>query len=186
MAESIDNAITKGASGTFADLIVFSQRYGRTFMGKVRRANSNVTPAQIAVRERFLKAVKYARQTMQDPAIKPLYSERAGNGITAFNLAIVDYFSAPEIDEINTSVYTGAVGSKIEVEASDDTKVTGVRMSIYDPAGNPVEEGDAVQDPANGHWFYTATAANAVLAGTKISASAKDLPGNETKAEKVL
>ena len=186
MAESKDNVITKGASGKFADLLVFTQRYGRTFLGKVPVNGGKPSVNQLAVREKFLKAVKYARQTMQDPAIKPLYSERAGNGITAFNLAIVDYFSAPEIDEINTSAYTGAVGSKIEVKASDDTKVTGVRMSIYDPAGNTVEEGDAVQDPANGHWFYTATAANAVLAGTKISASAKDLPGNETKAEKVL
>ena len=186
MAQSKNNAITKGASGKFADVLVFTQRHGKTILGKVPVRTGEPTPDQLAVREKFHKAVRYARISMQDASIKPLYEKRAGGGITAFNLAIVDYFSAPVIDDINTGGYAGTAGSTIEVTASDDTKVDSVRISIYNPAGNPVEEGDAVLDPSSGHWLYTATAANGVLAGSKIIAKAKDLPGNEAKVEKLL
>lgn len=186
MSVSKNNVITHGLSGKLGDVVVFSQRHGKTVVGKIPFSSGRVSPAQLLIREKFLKAASYAKASLQDPAIKALYRQRAGDGVTPFNLAIADFFSAPVIAEIITSAYTGAIGSRIEVKATDDTKVTEVRLSITSAGGNVIEEGPAVQDPDNGHWFYAATIANASPAGTKITAVAKDLPGNFSQAEKTL
>jgi hypothetical protein len=186
MAISKRNVITHGLSGMVGDLVVFRQRHGKTFLGKIPINTGKVSPDQQAVREKFLKAVSYAKAGLRNPAIKALYEQKAGNGVTSFNLAIADFFAAPVIAEIITSAYTGAAGSRIEVHATDDTKVTEVKLSIIAAGGSAVEEGAAQQDADTGHWFYTATAANASLAGSKITVVAKDLPGNITPAEKVL
>jgi len=186
MASSKHNVITHGLSGKVGDLVVFRQRHGKTFLGKIPFNTGKPSPDQQAVREKFLKAVSYAKTSLQDPDIKALYVEKAGKGVTPFNLAIADFFTVPVIADIITNAYTGAVGSKIEVHATDDTKVTEVKVSIVAADGSMIEEGSAMQDTDNGHWFYTATALNASLAGSKITAVAKDLPGNATPAEKVL
>jgi hypothetical protein len=186
MAKSKRNVITHGLSGMVGDLVVFSQRHGETILGKIPFNSGKVTPDQQVVREKFQKAVSYANASLKNPAIKALYERRAGKGVTSFNLAIADFFAAPVISEIITSAYTGAAGSRIEVHATDDTKVTEVKLSIIATDGSAVEEGAAQQDADTGYWFYTATAANASLAGSKITVVAKDLPGNTTPAEKVL
>src|SRR5205085_1417154 len=111
---------------------------------------------------------------------------RAKDDITAFNLAISDFFTAPVIADIITSGYTGVVGNRIEVQAKDDTKVTGVKVGIFAGDGTLIEEGAALLDDASEQWFYTATQVNATLAGSKIVATAMDLPGNATSKEKVL
>jgi hypothetical protein len=186
MAESKNNAVTKGASGKFADIMVFSQRYGRTFLGKVPVNTSKPSTDQLAVREKFLKAVKYARFSLQDQSIKPLYAQRAGGGTTAFNLAIADFFSAPVVNEINASGYAGAAGDKIIVQATDDTKVTEVKLRIEAADGSLLEEGAVVQDGESENWRYTATVANPAMPGSKLIAEAKDLPGNLVTLEKLL
>ena len=186
MASSKHNVITHGLSGKVGDLVVFRQRHGKTILGKIPFNAGKPSLNQQVVREKFLKAVSYAKASLQDPTIKALYVEKAGNGVTPFNLAIADFFTAPVIVEIITSAYTGAAGSKIEVHATDDTKVTEVKVSIIAADGSAIEEGPALQDIDNGHWFYTATALNAPLADSKITAVAKDLPGNSTPAEKLL
>jgi hypothetical protein len=54
-----------------------------------------------------------------------------------------------------------------------------VTVSIRTAAGVLVEEGNAILNPLDRNkWIYTATQNNASLAGSIISATARDLPGN--------
>ena len=186
MAKSIRNVITHGLSGKVGDLVLFRQRFGKTFMGNIPNITAAPSAKQRAVREKFQKAVKYASAILKDPAIKALYAIKAGGGITPFNLAVVDYFTAPVITDVNTTAYTGAAGNVIEILATDDTKVQSVKLSITNGVGQTIEEGAAVRDAVTDRWLYTATVANANLPGTKINAVAMDLPGNSATTEKLL
>jgi len=186
MARSRNNVITHGLSGKVGDLVLFSQRFGQTFMGKIPIQTGKTSSIQRAVRDKFQLAVKYARRCLQNPALKELYAQRAGGGVTAFNLALADFFIAPVIADIITGGYTGTAGSQIEVQVTDDTKVKTVSISIIAADGTLIEEGAALQEPGTDQWLYTATVTNPLLTGSKVKAVATDLPGNFTREEKLV
>ena len=186
MAKSKKNVITHGLSGKVGDLVVFTQRFGKTVLGKLPNRSDKSTPEQQAARDKFKLAAKYAAACIQDPVLKALYAERAGGGVTPFNLALADFCVPPVMGEINSTHYSGAIGNTIKVQATDDTKVTEVRVSILTANGTLIEEGAALAETGSENWLYTATVVNATLAGSKIVAIAKDLPGNSTRTEKTL
>jgi hypothetical protein len=186
MARVNYNVVMHGASGRVGDLLTFIQRNGKTYIGKIRTSTGQLSPEQQAVRDRFPLAAKYAKACMKDPAIKALYKQRAGGGISPYNLAVADYWTPPVVESINTLNYSGAVGSTIQVQATDDTKVTEVQVKITSAGGALLEEGLAVLNAETESWHYTATVVNAVVSGSKITVVAKDLPGNATESEKVL
>ena len=186
MARSNKNVVMHKASGIIGDLLLFRQRYGKTFMGKIPERSGVLSDKQKAVREKFVKAALYAKKALADPEISVLYDLRAGGGITAFNLALADYFKAPFFGEAITTGYDGTPGSKIDLAVTDDTKVTSVEVTITAVDGSLVEKGIAVQQEDGPQWIYTATVANAVVAGSKISVVAKDIPGNKAFMEITL
>jgi hypothetical protein len=153
-------------------------------MGKIPRKVQTESDVQRGIRSKFKLAAAYARVAIADPATKQLYSKMASPGQTAFNLALADYFTPPTVDNIDTDGYTGVVGSKIEIEANDDFMVKSVDVKIAKADGTLIEQGPAVADGLK--WTYTATQANPVLSGTKITVTAKDLPANMTALDKIL
>jgi hypothetical protein len=187
MAESKGNIVMQGISGTIARMLTFRQRAGKTIVAKLRRA----TPASdsekaTAVRTKFKSSIEYASKAILDAATKANYLAAALPGQSAFNVAVADAFNAPEISKIDSSAYHGAVGDSITVQATDDFKVTGVTVSIHNAAGNLVEQGAAVVQPNTIDWLYKATVANAATAGSKVTAVATDLPGNNTSLDATL
>lgn len=185
MARIKYNVITHGVSGKLGDLVVFMQRYGKTFIGKIPSRTNVVTEDQLKVREAFGKAVKYAKAAMKNQALRTMYEQRAEGGVTAFNLAFVDFYKPPVIDEINTSAYTGIAGSLIKVKATDDNLVTGVELTVIGSGGNVLETGAAMLN-ADGEWEYATRFGNPDLADTQIKVVAKDHPGNMTEMVKDL
>jgi len=105
-------------------------------------------------------------------------------GQTAYNLAFMDARYAPTITALSVQGYAGRISDKIFIQATDDFKVVTVKVSIYNAAGNLIEEGDAVSDGVL--WMYVTTRENNTIAGSKIVATAFDLPGNEGKREVVF
>jgi hypothetical protein len=99
---------------------------------------------------------------------------------------LADFISVPEISGFDTTLYTGAIGGIISIVATDDNLVTEVRVRITSAAGAVLEEGLAVLNAETQTFDYAATVANGVRAGSKITAFAKDLPGNVTEQEMVL
>src|SRR5580765_4006103 len=117
MASVKYNVVTHGVSGKVGDLLIFRQRFGKTFIGKIPLTGGKVSDKQQAAREKFLKAVAYAKSSMADAALRTIYEQNAGEGVTAVNRAVADFFSAPVISGIIANAYTGVAGDKIEVEA---------------------------------------------------------------------
>ncbi len=76
-------------------------------------------------------------------------------------------------------VITGQIGDQIRVRAIDNFRVTEVKVSIHDASDTLVESGLATLSPNNIDWTYDATTLHSDLAGTKVTAEAKDTPGNK-------
>lgn len=188
MAVVLKNLVTKGLSGKLGDTLVFRKLGDKTVVSTVPTTSKEPTEAQKAQRERFQMAVLYAKGQMSDPEAKAAYeAEAKGAGQpNAYNIAVADFFNAPDIEEVDLSGYTGAVGSTIKVRAIDDFKVEAVRIEIYNPDGSAVESGNAVKQANGMDWVYTATAVNADLSGDRIVIKASDKPGNITEKEQSL
>jgi hypothetical protein len=187
MAESKDNIITFGLSGLIGRLLVFRTREGRTFVSKRPKATTiPPTADQILVRERFSDAITYAKAAITDPATREMYAHFAKPLQSAFNVAMANFSSIPEVQLINVEAYTGSIGSKITVKATDDCKVDRVRVVIKTGAGVIVEQGNAVAQPNGLDWAYTATTLNASLPGCVVTATVYNLPGNNSNSNKTL
>ena len=187
MARVKDNPLTRGFSGTIAKLITFTQRAGETVVGKYRRPSSKApTDTALAIRARFKSSIAYARAAVKNAATKAMYNAAAPAGSSGFNIALADAFKPPVVESIDSGLYHGVVGDVIMVRATDDFKVAALKVSIHNGAGDLLEEGDAVIQEDTIAWLYNAKAANAAVAGSKISAVATDLPGNATTLEVTL
>lgn len=138
------------------------------------------TEKAVAARTKFGRATAYARIAVKNPELKSMYQAVVKGGQRAFNLAMMDALHAPVVESILADSYHGQIGDPITIRATDDFKVVGVVVSIYNQAGNLVEQGNAVNQENNVYWLYNTGHENIELTGSKISAIATDLPGNST------
>jgi hypothetical protein len=189
MGELKNNPMMNTATGMVGDTVVFRRWRGRLIVAnRPKRGGRTFTDKQLATQQKFTEASSYAKQTLADPANKAMYTAGiSGTKYTAHMVAMSDYLNAPVVSDIDLSSYKGAVGDSISIKATDDFKVTTVKVVILSAAGAQLESGIAVQDAiAKLQWKYTVTAANATLAGTKVQATAYDVPGNTGYLEKSL
>jgi len=138
------------------------------------------------VHEKFQQATIYGKSVLTNAATKAAYEVKAEPGQSAYNVAVADFFHAPDIEEVDTTTYTGLVGSTIRVRATDDFKVAKVHVVIANTDGTLVEEADAVLQTNGIDWLFTAKKANASLAGDKITVTAYDNPHNSTVKLKTI
>ena len=188
MAESKSNLATEGLSGQVGNF-VFRRRKadGKVFVSvHPSEQEGEPTEAQLKVRSKFQEAVIYGKSALADPATKAIYTEKTAPGKSAYNVAVADYFNAPNIKEVDLSNYTGEVGSTIRVKATDDFEVAGVQVKIANADGTLVEVGSALSQSDGLFWLYTATKLNESLLGDKITVTVSDIPGNSTVEEKTL
>jgi hypothetical protein len=180
MAKSENNVLTHGLSGKVGNMLVFSQRNGKTIVTAPRKSAKEATEAQQAQRRRFQQAVLYAKAARELPEYREAADRR---GLLPYNVAVADYFNAPDIHRIDLAAYTGAVGDPIHVYVADDFAVKSVTLRITNADGTPVEEGAAQPDPSGSRWTYTATQPNENLEGDKVEVFASDTPGNAARHE---
>lgn len=185
MARSTNNVVTHGLSGKI-DLLVFSQRDGNTIVSRRPRRAQTVSPAQQEIRANFQQAVLYAKSALADDATRLAYATKAKPGQKVFNLAIADFFRLPDIGEIDVAGYTGQPGSRITILATDDFKVTSIKVKIENGDRSGTEAGEAILQADGIHWLYTATQSMAPLAGTLISVTATDLPLHSSTKQKIM
>ena len=187
MATSKNNVVTHGLSGKVADLLVFSQRNGKTIVGKVPdKTHVHQSDKQKETVHKFQEAVIYAKSAISDNTTKDAYQGKAGGGVSAYNLALADFMNAPDIDEVDLSGYTGKAGQQIVVRATDDFKVVYVTVAIYGSNGALVEQGNAALSANGLDWVYITTAETGEPVGDKIVIRASDIPGNVTEKSKVI
>ena len=182
MAESKNNIITHGLSGKVGDIIVFSQRGGKTIVSKApRKRTGEDSEKQKAQQAKFQQAILYGKAVIKDPAQKAIYE---ATGKSAYNVAVADLLNAPKIDNIDLTAYTGQAGDTIKVRVYDDFQVKAVSVHIYNADGTLLEEGYATEQGID--WLYTATATNSDLAGDKIIVRATDTPDNMSELMETL
>ncbi len=187
MAESKNNVITRGLSGLIGDMIVFSNRHGKTIVSNKPKERTGVqSEVQKAHKAKFQQAILYAKAAINDPATKQGYKDASGDGVTPYNVAVADFFHAPDFQSVDLNAYTGKIGDTIKVRVSDDFKVKEVSVTIQNADGTEVEKGNAVQMAGTDDWIFTAKKANASLDGDKIVVSASDIPGNISEKEEVI
>lgn len=101
-------------------------------------------------------------------------------GVSAYYIAIVDWFSAPKVLQINVDAWSGEPGQVIRIKARDNIGVTGVFVVIRDTQGNILEMGDAVQSRLGSPWWkYTTRACVRMNPFPTVTATARDLAGNQ-------
>jgi len=183
MAKSENNEVMYGARGKVGNLVVF-KNFGnnQTVIAKrpKRADNPMYTEKQLEAKLKFREAVVYAKGVINNPALLAVYQLLAKPGTSAYNLALADYCKAPEISVVDADNYQGQIGEQIRVRAMDNFGLTQVKVSIYDAADQLIESGLASQSANSVDWIYDTTTLNSSLAGTRITAEAKDTPGNTT------
>ena len=186
MANISENLLVREARGNVGKQFVYRRHGNDTHIAKMPKINKDRQPTQEQenVRNQFSLAILYAQGAISSTELKKQYQKKAAPGKTAFNVAFKDYLKAPVVSKIDTTSYTGAIGSTIVVTAKDDFRVAKVTVAIYTMDNELVEQGDAVLNPNNlAQWVYTATEDHIALEGSAIKATAKDLPGNEGSLE---
>lgn len=173
----------RGASGALGNELVFRQRAGKTVISlPPAPREDNPTEIQLGLRTRFQEAIAYGRFVIADPLGKAAYAAKAGAGVSAYNVAFVDYFKPPTIQTAEAQNFSGSPGDTIRIHATDDFKVQTVHVQIMDEAGTILEEGPAtVSTESADNWTYTL--ANAQPAAAKAKVTASDLPGNQAVKE---
>ena len=178
---STTRELTKNYSGIFGNQVVLKNRRGKSVMTiPPVKPITPLSEGQIAVRERFKLAAKYARESMQNPDLLEMYTAKSRKGLTPYRLAVNDNLKKPYIHKVDTSCYSGNPGEKVNVTAGDDFKLASVKVRISNPDGTTIEEGDCVMTLPTGNYEYTTTTRVSGLAGITIQALVKDIPGNET------
>jgi len=99
MAKQTNNVVTHGLSGKVGDLLVFSQRGGKTVVGKVPQKRKSDTEQQKEHRRKFQRAVLYAKSALADPELREAYGKSAKTGQNGYNVAVADFFNAPDTVE---------------------------------------------------------------------------------------
>jgi hypothetical protein len=177
MAKVRNNIITQGLSGKLGNQIVFrAGRNGQTIVGVKPSDDPNrgLSSSQIAHQDAFRQAITYAKAARENA----VYIIKAkGTHLNAYNMAVADWFSKPEVLEIEASGWTGAVGETIRVKAQDDVLVAGVSVAIKNTDGTILEQGEALQ--SDGLWWtYTTTQVATSFPGVMVVATAQDLAEN--------
>jgi hypothetical protein len=185
MATQEGNVVTYGLRGKIGDLLIFRQRDGKTVVSKIPAYSGTASEKQMEHRMRFQQAVIYAKAAVASPETEEIYKEAAKKGRYPFNVAVADFFNAPDIHLIDVSEYTGSAGERIRIIVNDDVAVKSVKVEIRNADGSLLEEGNAAQS-AGGLWIYTTTRDNDNLDGDKITVTASNLPGNVTHEEREL
>ena len=175
MAKVRNNIFVRGLSGSVGDQFVVKQnKNGRTIISNspTFKENREFTEAQREQQERFREAVEYAKEAKA----QQIYIDKSTvEARTPYNVAMADFFHAPEILELDVTAWNGAVGQVIRIKVMDDVKVTQVNVVITDGTGAVLEQGAAVQSD-NRWWNYTTTAT--AQDNPRVIVTARDLPGN--------
>ena len=177
-----------GVRGMLGNQVVYKKRKNTRYVASAPEVNQNRVPgeAEQANRDRFARSNAYAKTSIKDPLVKQMYEAVAKKNQTANNVAFSDAYRPPVIKGILAYGYSGVAGNIITIQATDNFKVTAVKVTIYDSENILIEKGDAVDNGDKLNWMYTISQVNNHVAGTKIIVKAYDMPQNETVKEIIL
>jgi hypothetical protein len=173
---------------TSKSVAVFTYR-NQTVVTKVTEPRKSKSEKKKEVNSNFGEASIWASALLKEPGMTELYSKFIDGGKfrSALNVAVSDFKNAPRVHYIKTEKYTGSIGDKIRIKATDDFGVVRVKVKIESAEGKLIEKGEAVRYSRKPvMWIYTATVSNPSPVGTIVEATALDRPQNETTLRAVV
>jgi hypothetical protein len=188
MSQIYNNPLLQTITGMLGKTIVFRQWRGKIIVAKRPKKRKSDSKKQKIYIGKFREATQYAKKQMTIPESKAEYqtgiNDRRHN---AYTVALVDYLNAPKIHTIDVSNYHGAIGDTINIKATDDFRVTNVKVVIADSNGVVLEEGEAKPYGSKAiEWNFQATVNNPQYKGSMVVATALDKPMNSTSAGVVI
>ncbi|MBN1311320.1 MAG: hypothetical protein JXB30_07860 [Anaerolineae bacterium] len=175
MARVKKNVVMTGLSGMLGDQIVVKRdKAGRTIISikPTFPDDREFSEEQLSQQEAFREAVMYAKMVKSEA----VYTEKAEDTPrSGYNVAIADWFHAPEIEAIDLSGWAGQAGGSIRIKALDDVQVERVTVIITGEGDVLIEQGAAEQEDGL-WWVYTTT--QPATGQPRVIAIAQDLPGN--------
>ena len=143
-----------------------------------RKKNEPPTTKQESVENNFKTATLYAKLIVNVPALSSIYNQKLKKGQTIYKLAFKDFLTAPKVESIDCSGYSGAPGDIITVLAIDDFEVIKAEICIRNQEGKIIEEGVCKSEGKSLFWHYTTKSKIADVTGYTVKAFAMDNPGN--------
>ena len=181
MAKVQNNLIVHGLSGMIGKQLVIRRLPSGDYSvgaAPARVDNREPTAKEKAHQEQFRQAILYGQGARTNPEYQAPAKAR---GLSTYNVAVADFLHPPEIQSVDLTGYTGAVGQTLHIKAVDDVKVATVGVAITLDDNTLVEKGQAVVSPQDPHlWTYTTTAA-AASASVKVIVDVADLAGHITE-----
>jgi hypothetical protein len=183
MAISKNNPLTKGASGMIGKTLVFRSWNGKTYMYNRPSKPTKESLQQKENRTKFSRAVAFSRKMMADPLKKAEYKEIAKqqNLPNAYTAAVTEYMRKPEIQEVDTTQYSGKANEEIKVTATKKGfTIQEVKVMIVDQNGELIEEGTAIRGFGD-EWLFKTTSNTNATQKLKIIAKAMDKTNNKVE-----
>jgi hypothetical protein len=179
MAKVFKNILVQGLIGSLGKQLVFRRgKGGQTIVSRMPAfaQNRKLSAAQKAHHQAFQQAAAYAKLAKGEA----VYIAKAeGTALNPYNVALSDWFHAPEVLEVDTTGWTGEIGQTIRIKAVDDVMVTRVSVAVRDRNQVVVEEGNAIQSENDQTmWIYTTQTVIQDRAAAVLTATAEDLPGH--------
>jgi hypothetical protein len=139
MARLIDNILLYGLSGKIGDIVV--KKYGDKYViSKVPDMSKVVfSKLQKDSQNNFAKASAWAKGVTRIDSIRQLYLKKNNNAHSAYNMAIRDFQTPPEIQQFELIPES----SLVKITATDDFVVTKVELTFLDETGKVIEYGEA-------------------------------------------
>ena len=172
---------TLGALRGKIDGWVYRKQDGQTIVSSYRAPKTRTpSAAQKKARARFQAAHAYATEVLSDPLRRRVYQKlgaihkRPPNALLASN-----FLTPPEIEVVETSGYTGRVGSELGIVAFDSIAVASVTVAIRGPDGALFETGEATSE--HGVWSYRATANAPATGRVQVEVTVRNRAGAEAR-----
>ena len=182
MAKVHNNIFVRGLTGAVGDQFVIRKtRSGKTIIANkpVFDENREFTENQKSHQKAFQQAAEYARWAREQQVY---ILKAAGTALTSYNVAVADWFHAPEVLEIDTSGCTGQKGQTIRVRAIDDVMVTHVAVVIKGANEAVLEQGEAIPSQQDRTlWIYSLKSDVPMTPAPYVFATAEDLPGHQSR-----
>lgn len=174
----LNTALTR-VSGEI-DGYVFKMYRGRTLLTRKPTFTKPWSVAQGDWRKTFSAASGFAALVKADPELREQYRRRGKQlKLNYRQVALRDYFHAPEIHGFNADKYQSAKGGTLAVAVRDDFAVVGVQVTLRDAAGAEIMSGEARLAGIHWHFEVPPPAPGATPPATAEIAG-RDRPGNVT------
>jgi hypothetical protein len=186
MAHCRNNVITHSYSGRLGGIIMQHDGVFRSLPDTSKRSWSE---KQVQHLSRFELAKDYGRQVVGDPLKTEHYAvflkrwRRKLRNTGIYQLAIMDFMSLPEIEDVMLDRHSGGTRNVVRIYARDRFSISGVEVSLVGPGGVRLAGGEAAFNLLHGFYDYIITDLMLIQTGVICRVCARDIPGNITEKE---